>query len=637
MRFIILLLFVMGIFACDDQNTSDDKKNAGSITTGAAQGATQVIGGTNQDPAGAMGATPAGMIGATQAGMMGATPAGMIGATQAGMMGATQAGTTMEVTAVDLEISPNYAVLAFTDPNLPPSQEFVLMVEEQDGTSRILNPNEATWEVDPPAFGQVNMGIFTSLGQFGIGRIKASYGQLNASAEIIVQKPEDIILDGLPMNTPEIFDQAEADENCRPSFIYPEPMTVIPLNLSGLTLQWNQMGSGNTYMVEGKAGQSQVRWFTNQNKLTPEGLAWESLKRASLDEYIDLTLAVIDNGRKCVSLSMPLIVDRSELIGAVYYWSTGDFGIMRLAAGETAPEPFLTQGTAPNINCPACHALSRDGSRVAFTKTSFPPFGDLAASLVSAPSQMLYNSMGIEGYFPSFSPDPRKLVAGSSGNLVIRDSDNGMLLGQLPMPSTKVGGEPDWSWQGDKIVAVLGDKGLVNALPNVAINAGSIYQWSLVNDQWQDPVLIYANQGALQNNRPSYSPDGQYIAFNTQADNANQGQGMSNPNTDLWITYPDANHTAVRLDRANQGSNLGNNWPKWSPTDRRGRMWLAFSSLRNYGHILVNTEARPQIWVTSIDPNIPHGQDPSSPAFWLPYQNTNSGNHIPYWSAYEKR
>jgi hypothetical protein len=544
----------------------------------------------------------------------------------------------------NLSIAPTIAVLSYTDPNLPPpTQNFILTIEKTDGSSEILPSDRATWTVDPSSFGEISEpGVFKSFGQYGTARVKASFGNLNAAAEVYVQKPEDILLNGLTDEVTTQFDQATRLENCQQiQFVYPEPMTVIPLNLSGLSLQWNAVGSG-PYMVEAKFENNQVRWFTNENQVTPAGLAWESIKRASLGRSIDLKVSVLQNGQSCTSPSIPLIIDRSELIGAVYYWSTADSGIMRLAVGETQPEAFLTQATAPNIYCPACHALSRDGSRVAFTKTTFPPMGFLATSMVRNPADLLYDATNNEGYFPSFSPDPRKLVAGSSGKLVIKNTDTGMLELELPIPANKVGGEPDWSWQGDKIVAVLGDKGLVNFLPNTGINQGALYQWTFANDQWQGPTLIYDMQNGVQNNRPAYSPDGSMIAFNTQGENpntasgSNQGQATSNPTTDLWIAYPDGSG-AVPLNRANQGSGLGNNWPKWSPTDRRGRMWLAFSSLRNYGNVLINTESRPQIWVTAIDPNAPAGQDPSSPAFWLPYQSINSGNHIPYWAAYEKR
>ena len=359
---------------------------------------------------------------------------------------------------------------------------------------------------------------------------------------------------------------------------------------------------------------------------------------------------LIGEGR-CEGGVTSLEVDPSELSGAVYYWSTGDMGIMRLAAGERAPEPLLTPAVSPELNCPACHALSRDGQRIAFTRTTFPPFGDLSVSNIATPRDLLYDPMGVEGYFPSFSPNASYLVAGSSGRVVLRDSNTGQELNHLTLPDATVGGVPDWSWQGDRITAVVGPAGLLNFLPNEGINSGSIYEWVRVAgergepgaapEDWGTPSLLVAQEGELSNDRPAYDPTGRLIAFNKEGSDPTSGEGMGNRNVSLWaISVGQEGATPVELSRANQGELRGNSWPKWAPSDQRGRLWLAFSSFRDYGHILpdnANTVRRPQIWVTAIDPSAPQGVDPSAPAFWLPFQDVNSGNHIPYWAAYEKR
>jgi hypothetical protein len=62
-------------------------------------------------------------------------------------------------------------------------------------------------------------------------------------------------------------------------------------------------------------------------------------------------------------------------------------------------------------------------------------------------------------------------------------------------------------------------------------------------------------------------------------------------------------------------------------------MWLTFSSQRAYGLRLADWQ-RTQLWMVAFDPTrIGNGQDPSFPAFWLPFQDINSGNHIGQWST----
>jgi hypothetical protein len=257
---------------------------------------------------------------------------------------------------------------------------------------------------------------------------------------------------------------------------------------------------------------------------------------------------------------------------------------------------------------------------------------------VDRPADLLYNPAGVTGYFPSFANDNRRIVAGSGGQLLIRDTDTGAEIERLPMPANTVGGSPDWSWINERIVAAVGPSGLENLLPDAGITSGSIMEWrGAPGGGWIGPEVIVARGNGPTLDRPAYSPEGTWIAYNQVGQSG--GQGMGNLSTELWIVSAEGG-APLRLERANGGVRLGNSWPKWGPTDRRGRLWLAFSSLRDYGHVLQNTgrdSPTPQLWVTAIDPAAGPGIDPSAPAFWLPYQDTRSGNHIPYWAAYTKQ
>jgi Tol biopolymer transport system component len=151
------------------------------------------------------------------------------------------------------------------------------------------------------------------------------------------------------------------------------------------------------------------------------------------------------------------------------------------------------------------------------------------------------------------------------------------------------------------------------------------------------PETLVPRADDWSNERPAYSPDGRWIAFNRTGPDLDPDD-MGNGNSELMIVGSDGGPT-VRLDAANGGVGLGNNWAKWSPPTGGRRQWLAFSSRRDYGHRLINEGGvgrTPQIWVTSVDPETLPGADPSSPAFWLPYQSIESGNHIPYWAVFEK-
>jgi TolB protein len=103
------------------------------------------------------------------------------------------------------------------------------------------------------------------------------------------------------------------------------------------------------------------------------------------------------------------------------------------------------------------------------------------------------------------------------------------------------------------------------------------------------------------------------------------------PDAQVWLVNR-AGGAPVRLAAASTG---GDSWPKWAPdvqTYRGGSlMWLTFSSRRAYG-LRLATGAMAQIWMTAIDPaRAAAGLDSSYPAFWLPFQEIDSGNHIAQW------
>lgn len=532
-----------------------------------------------------------------------------------------------------LEIDPVSVTLRVGE-GAPPTQQFTLRRSFPDRDPEPVDG--ATWRVEPVTMGEVSpTGLFTSSGRAGEASVWARSGDDEARAGVIVEQFDDVVLPDAPADAPDRFAAATPRAGCGPRVIYPQPLTVIPRNMVGLSIMWELGGGFDAYEIAIQGGELRVRWYTGADQLTPDGDPWVRLLTAATGANLQVAVSGLRGGERCDSLPLDLLVDRAPLQGAIYYWSTGDAGIMRLPAGDRAAEPFLTPAVAPEINCPACHALSRDGNHIAFTRTTFPPFGDLAISNIEAPRNLNYDPAGVGGYFPSFSPDAELIAGGLAGQIVIRDTTTGMEMDRLPMPQGFVANSPDWSWQGTRMVAAVGPANF-NPLPDVGMNLSSIYQWTDADGGWAAPEVIAQTPENTTYDRPAFSPDGQYVAFERKGGDG--GDGMGNPSAALMII--DGDGQVLDMGRANKDVRLGNSWPKWAPASNQGRLWLAFSSLRDYGHRLrnepVGEDSRPQIWVTGIDPNAPPGTDPSSPAFWLPGQSLNSGNHIPYWAAYEK-
>ena len=110
------------------------------------------------------------------------------------------------------------------------------------------------------------------------------------------------------------------------------------------------------------------------------------------------------------------------------------------------------------------------------------------------------------------------------------------------------------------------------------------------------------------------------------------GNSYDSPSAKVWAVSA-AGGQPVQLAAASP--NGGDSWPKWSPlaqSYKQGKlMWLTFSSRRAYGLRLAGGQTA-QIWMTAFDPALAaQGKDPSYPAFWLPFQDMGSGNHIAQW------
>jgi hypothetical protein len=625
---VTLVSCLLIVAACGDSGGGNASNGADTGTPGGSVGLGGGISG-----GGTGGEGPAGGAGTPDAQFIDVGPRGGSGG------GGTQGGGGEQNLGRHLRIEPDDVTLLL-GVGPAPTQQFRLEWVDADG-SEPVPARDALWALLPNDIGDIDAdGLFTAGVLPAEGRIEAVVDGERVSARVTLVLLGNVLEPGVPADAPARFAQAPEGQGCGPRWVYPEAGTIIPSNLTGLTLQWNAEGH-DLFMVTFHMGGLRLDWYTNQPELTPSGDNWTNLLLSSIGSEIQMTITGLGGAgdQACASDALPIVVDQSQMTGAVYYWSTGDFGIMRIPIGDAQAEPFLNPAVSPEINCPACHALSRDGQRIALTRTTFPPFGNLFVSAVNEPRMPFYDPANKVGYFPSFSPTSDRLVGGNGGQLTITDVLTGAEIERLPMPMGHVGGSPDWAWQTESIVAAYGESGLLNPLPDVGISAGAIAQWHKNGDTWGDPEILVEREGEESNDRPAYSPDGAFVAFQRSGVQQMQGQAMGNASNSLWIIPAAGGAPPVELARANMALNMGNSWPKWAPPVGGGRLWLAFSSFRSYGNKLPQggAEPRPQLWVTAIDPDAAPGTDPSAPAFWLPGQNIESGNHIPYWAVYQKQ
>ena len=141
-----------------------------------------------------------------------------------------------------------------------------------------------------------------------------------------------------------------------------------------------------------------------------------------------------------------------------------------------------------------------------------------------------------------------------------------------------------------------------------------------------DWEVVVQSDGSNNRYYPSYSPDGEWIAFNKAV-----GRSYANRSAKLSLVKSDGSFVVDLVNANGEGDELQNSWPRWGPLPDDDVLWLAYSSRREYPGQTADAKP-PQLWVTGIDENLAQqGLDPSSQPFWLPGQNTESDNHIPFW------
>jgi WD40 repeat protein len=234
--------------------------------------------------------------------------------------------------------------------------------------------------------------------------------------------------------------------------------------------------------------------------------------------------------------------------------------------------------------------------------------------------------------FGTFNPDGSQLVTAHAGVLTLRDGTTGV-------PLTTLGGtgratQPDWSPDGKHLVYATDAPGTDY---DWKILGGSIFVLDEAGGTWSAPRLLVQAQGD-NNYYPSFSPDGEWVLFNRAA----SGYSYNNPAAEIWIVKADGSAPPFKLAAAHDGAGLTDSWPRWSPFVQPGGvgdalggplMWITVSSKRAYG-VELGANMHAQLWMFGFAPaRQAAGMDPSFPAFWLPFQNIATANHIGQWTT----
>jgi hypothetical protein len=481
------------------------------------------------------------------------------------------------------------------------------------------------------------------------------YKDKMARADVVARIKSVRIEPPLPPDIAGLFEGPDTPASA-PQIKYPPADTVMPRNLGDFEIHWTDANGNDAFEVSLHTDLSDVRvYFQGGNGVPPPPplppgpprswvafQAGEWLAAVGLANAVTYQVRGVNTASPGVVGAMPprtVQLSNETMDGGLYYWAaastTNVTGIFRhdMTRPGLPPEEFLTTNQTGG-RCIACHVLSRDGTKMAVTYDNIDTGPGTMVDVVSRkpdPETAQWN-------FGTFTPDNSQFLSVEHGILVVRDTTTRAVLAQMTTtPLNAWVTQPDLSPVGTQLVYV---RPFLSGT-DVDFKLGRLYVRSY------DPAThtfgaerLLVDDG-VNNFFPAWSPDGNWIAFSRSPSG---DRSYDDNNTSAWVIKADGSQPAIELAKTNEGPGLTNSAVRWAPfpqtlgAAKEPMFWLTLPSKRDFGVRLTNTSLAQraktaQLWMTPFFPaRAVLGQDPSVPAFRLPFQDLASSNHTAQWT-----
>ncbi|MSP62956.1 MAG: hypothetical protein EXR72_22000 [Myxococcales bacterium] len=517
------------------------------------------------------------------------------------------------------------------------SQKFKVFRGGQDVTA------ESNLYLDDGKLGSFSAHTFMSTpGAAGKTVLHAKVGSDEGHTTLTLRVSAVVIAPGAPADAPNKFGGAD-DPSLAPSIAYPPPGALVPPNLNELEVQWKPkaaqlfevafLGDGVDLKIYTKCVPAE-----SGCALLPDEPTWKLLSGGGRGQSLQMTVrgTLLQGGGVGTSAPQTLSFADDDILGGLYYWAASSGGIYRYDFGRRGQkaESFYDPARAGGAQCVGCHALSRNGKRIA-VGLNIPAPAQMRALDVATRKTIFEVGSGMMGFpgmggsdYEAFTSDGERLVTTEGGGLTLRNGTTGALIGGSPAVANA--NMPDFSPDGSKVVFARGSGGCMFGIcMTLAVMEAGLFTTSFTGNGFGGAKQIVAGGAGKNNYYPSFSPDGQFIVFNRST-----GTSMDAPDARVMIV-PAGGGTPVDLALVNASAS---SWPKWGTAPHRFKgstiFWLTFSSRRAIGlrHPMLMGAPTSQLWMVPVDAaKLGQGIDPNFPPIRLPFQDINTGNHIAQW------
>jgi TolB protein len=452
-----------------------------------------------------------------------------------------------------------------------------------------------------------------------------------------------------------------SDPATKLAIVYPLDGAMHPINSADITFQWRRApgGAQTVFRIRLQRLNGDVfEFFVPCNQPAGAGPsmdasecayhmppgAWLDAATTARGETLTIDLAGVDTknpGTYAIADPISLAFSPEDLRGGLYYWSSAVAGTERLLFGARTPDPYIVHNNTTTNSCGGCHAVSRDGSTIAWEEGDTGKGVLWVASTAKVDTPLFPPATMHDCGIQAVNHDGTRVLVSTSGRLFLRDGKTGTKL--FEVDETQLGltfhaFHPEWSPDDQSIAVTVS----ANGDSDWAVRTGSIGVLPYNAGQFgavQILVPTGTTAGSDFNFYPTWSPDGHFIAFATGkvgAPTATPPQTSYDQSTARLRLVNVDTKAIFELTAASGAPGTTSTWPKFAPFSQAGGlMFITFNSKMDYGFFPNLTNNMPQLWLTVIDPKklVQSGVDPSRPPVWLPFQGVMQRNYASAWAA----